>query len=111
LDVETTLTRLGGDRDLFAELAGFLLNDLPPLFRDLRSAVAAGDATKVRQHAHALKGLAAGCGGIRATHTAQAVENAGQAGDISQAASLIEPLDTELELLTLALRDYRASPA
>ncbi len=109
LDVEATLARLGGDADLFAELTGFLLHDLPPLFEKLRSAVAAGDAASVRQKAHAMKGLIAGCGGTRATHVAQAVENAGQEGDVAQAASLIEQLDTELDALTRALQDYRSA--
>jgi HPt (histidine-containing phosphotransfer) domain-containing protein len=109
LDVEATLARLGGDEVLFAELGGFLLHDLPPLFEELRGAVAESDAAGVRQKAHALKGLVAGCGGTRATHIAQAMENAGKEGDIAQAASLIEPLDTELEALIRALKDYRAS--
>jgi HPt (histidine-containing phosphotransfer) domain-containing protein len=107
LDVEGTLSRFGGDRDLFAELAGFLLDDLPTLFSNLRHAVANEDAASVRGTAHALKGLVAGCGGVRATHIAQTIENAGQQGDIPQAASLIEKLDAELQLLTRELRAYR----
>jgi HPt (histidine-containing phosphotransfer) domain-containing protein len=107
LDVESTLSRFGGDRDLFAELAGFLLDDLPTLFNNLRHAVASDDAASVRGTAHALKGLVAGCGGVRATHIAQAIENAGQQGDIALAAALIEKLDAELQLLTRELRAYR----
>jgi HPt (histidine-containing phosphotransfer) domain-containing protein len=110
LDVEGTLSRIGGDQDLFAELAGFLLDDLPPLFKNLRNAVATADAASVRGTAHALKGLVAGCGGVRATHVAQAIENAGQQGDIVHAALLIERLDSELQLLTRELRAYRSSP-
>ena len=108
LDVEGTLARLGGDHDLFAELAGLLLDDLPALFNDLRRAVASKDASNVRMTAHALKGLVAGCGGVRVEQIAQALENAGQSGDLSRADSLVESLDTELELLTGALRSYRA---
>ena len=107
LDLEGTLSRFGGDQDLFAELAGFLLDDLPPLFNSLRAAVATHDAASVRGTAHALKGLVAGCGGIRATHVAQAIETAGQQGDITRAASLIDSLDTELQLLTRELQAYR----
>ena len=108
LDVEGTLARFGGDEVLFAELAAFLLDDLPPLFNNLRHAVATQDAPSIRGTAHALKGLVAGCGGVRATHVAQAIETAGQQGDIARAASLLESLDTELQLLTRALRAYRA---
>ncbi|MEX2308925.1 MAG: Hpt domain-containing protein [Pirellulales bacterium] len=107
LDVEGTLARFGGDQDLFAELAGFLLDDLPPLFSNLRNAVATEDAASIRGTAHALKGLVAGCGGVRAAQIAQAVENAGQAADIDQAAGLMEPLHAELDLLTRELQAYR----
>jgi HPt (histidine-containing phosphotransfer) domain-containing protein len=109
LDVKGTLARFGGDEVLFAELAGFLLSDLPPLYQELRGAVTEGDAAEVRQHAHALKGLVAGCGGIRAAQVAQAVENAGQAGKITHAASLLDSLENELEQLTQALRAYSSS--
>jgi HPt (histidine-containing phosphotransfer) domain-containing protein len=107
LDVEGTLDRFGGDRDLYAELAGFLLDDLPPLFKNLRHAVATQDAASIRGTAHAIKGLVAGCGGIRATQVAQAMEDAGQQSDIGQAASLVETLNNELDQLMQALRAYR----
>lgn len=107
LDVEGTLARFGGDADLLAELAGFLLDDLPPVFSNLRQAVSSKDAARVRGTAHAIKGLVAGCGGVRATHVAQEIEDAGQRGDIARAAALIEPLDAELQQLTLELREFR----
>lgn len=107
LDIEGTLVRLGGDKKLFAELAGYLLEDTPRLFNDLRNAVTAKDAVAVRMSAHALKGLVAGCGGTRAAIAAQALESAGAAFDLSQAAILVETLKTELEFLTRALEAYR----
>lgn len=108
LDAEATLSRLGGDQDLFAELAGFLLHDVPPLLGDLRTAVATRDAAKVRKHAHALKGLVAGCGGTRATQVAQAIENAGQQGNIDRASSLVPSLNDEIQMLMGELRAYLA---
>src|SRR3972149_8852820 len=86
LDVEGTLARLGGDRELFAELAGYLLDDVPRLLGDVRAAVAAKDAAAVNMSAHALKGLVAGCGGGRAASVAQALEDAGPAFGLRQAA-------------------------
>jgi HPt (histidine-containing phosphotransfer) domain-containing protein len=106
LDVEGTLARFGGDRDLFIELAGFLLKDLPPLFGELKSAVQAQDATAIRRYAHALKGLVAGCGGVRAAHLAQTLENAGHSGQLSHTAETLDSLETEIGALTKALRDY-----
>lgn len=109
LDVEGTLARFGGDKKLFADLAGFLLDDMPTVFNNLRHAIATKDAGSVRGSAHALKGLCAGCGGIRAAHVAQDIEDAGQLGDIAQAVTLIESMENELQLLTQALKAYHAS--
>jgi HPt (histidine-containing phosphotransfer) domain-containing protein len=107
LDLEGTLARFGGDEELFAEMAGYLLEDAPRLSGDLQRAVEAKDATAVRMNAHALKGLLAGCGGVRASQVAQRLENAGQAFDLSQAAAIMETLKSEVDLLMRALKSYR----
>ena len=107
LDVQGTLDRFGGDTILFAEMADLLLEDLPSLFDELRAAVRSKDAIGVRERAHALKGLVAGCGGERATRVAQSLESAGQSEDLSQAPNLIESLAVELQALIRALRDFR----
>ena len=66
LDVEGTLARFGGDKQLFAEMAAIMLEDVPLLMADLRRALAANDAAATRMHAHAVRGLLNGCGGVRA---------------------------------------------
>jgi HPt (histidine-containing phosphotransfer) domain-containing protein len=105
LDLESALARLGGDRDLFAEMAGILLEDLPKLQDELHAAVAERDATAVRSKAHALKGLVAGCGGVRAASLAQSLEDAGHSSDLRQTDSLLSMLESELDRLTQALAD------
>src|SRR4029079_11231986 len=85
LDIEGTLARFGGDKDLFIEMSGMLLEDAPSLLVDLGQAVDAENAHNVRMRAHALKGLLLGCGGIRAARVAQSLENAGQSFDLRQA--------------------------
>jgi HPt (histidine-containing phosphotransfer) domain-containing protein len=106
LDLNAALARLGGDRELFAEMAGIVLEDAPQLFNELRAAVNAKDAPSVRAKAHALKGLVAGCGGVRATNAAQALEDAGHSGDLSRSNELAQSLQNELALLTRALQPY-----
>lgn len=108
LDVPGTLARLGGDKELFLEMAGFFAEDAPRLYNTLREAANAGDAKEVRMSAHALKGLIAGCGGVRAANAAQKVETAGQDGDLTHISSLVDSLGDELELLKQALLVYRA---
>jgi two-component system, sensor histidine kinase and response regulator len=109
LDVEATLTRLGGDQKLFAEMAGYALEDAPALLNELRTAVAEEDAGAVQTRAHALKGLAAGCGGVRTAQIAQALEDAGAASELDSAASLAESLQAELEQFLRALKQISES--
>jgi HPt (histidine-containing phosphotransfer) domain-containing protein len=108
LDIAGTLARFGGDKNLFVEMSGLLLEDAPGLVEDLGSAIDAQNAYDVRMHAHALKGLLLGCGGVRAAHIAQLLENAGQASDLCQAPLHFTTLRNEFELLRRALQQYRA---
>jgi HPt (histidine-containing phosphotransfer) domain-containing protein len=107
LDADGALARLGGDRQLFADMAGFFYEDAPRLYVELREAVKLRDAADIRMSAHALKGLVAGCGGIRAASAAQKVETAGHENDLTNIAPLVELLGEELELLRQALLAYR----
>src|SRR5215212_7242855 len=107
LDVDGTLARFGGDKELFIEMAGMLLEDAPSLVADLGRAVDAENAHDVRMRAHALKGLLLGCGGVRAAHIAQLLENAGHSSDLSQAGCHFATLQDEFQQLTHALEQYR----
>jgi HPt (histidine-containing phosphotransfer) domain-containing protein len=104
LDLEGALTRLGGDKALYGELAGFLFEDAPSLYKQLASAVAANDPEAVRSRAHALKGLVAGCGGVRTAKVAQQLENAGNTANLSQAKTLLADLKSELDELIRVLQ-------
>jgi HPt (histidine-containing phosphotransfer) domain-containing protein len=106
LDLEGALARLGGDKDLFADMAGFYLDDAPKLLAELQTALLEKNAAAVRMKAHALKGLVAGCGGERVREVAQAVEDAGNAGDLCGAETLLSTLQSELSSLTDALGEF-----
>ena len=108
LDIDGALARFGGDRELFIEMSGILLEDAPGLVTDLGRAVTAENAHDVRMRAHALKGLLLGCGGVRAAHIAQVLENAGQSADLRQASSQFATLQDEFAQLTRALEQYCA---
>src|SRR5688572_396799 len=107
LDVEGTLARFGGDSELFSEMAGFFLEDAQILYSDLCDAAGARDASTVRMKAHALKGVVAGCGDVRAAHAAKKVETAGEEGDLSRIYELVLALGDELKLLERAHLEYR----
>jgi len=89
-------------------MAAFFFDDAPRLYSELRAAVERHDAADVRMSAHALKGLVAGCGGVRTANAAQKVETAGQEDNLNNIEPLVENLGDELELLTQALEAYRA---
>jgi HPt (histidine-containing phosphotransfer) domain-containing protein len=108
LDLEGALARFDGDKQLFVEMADILLEDAPRLVMDLRSAVAANDATAVEAHAHALKGLLAGCGGVRAARISQSLEKAGKSQMLNDSPAMMESLEDEMAVLTKVLRNYRA---
>jgi HPt (histidine-containing phosphotransfer) domain-containing protein len=108
LDIDGTLARFGGDKELFLEMSSMLLEDAPGLVANLGDAVEAENAHDVRMRAHALKGLLLGCGGVRAAHIAQVLENAGQSSDLRQAPSQFAILQDEFEQLKRALQQYRA---
>lgn len=107
LDIDGTLARFGGDKELFIEMSGMLLEDAPGLLADLGRAVDSENAIDVRMRAHALKGLLLGCGGVRAAHVAQLLESDGQSSDLRQAPSRFATLQDEFKQLTRALEQYR----
>jgi HPt (histidine-containing phosphotransfer) domain-containing protein len=108
LDIAGTLSRFGGDESLFADMVRFVLDDAPPLYTKLRAAVETDDRAAIQMHAHALKGLIASCGGVRAANAAQRIESAVRSGAASETISLLESLGHELDQLEQALRAYRA---
>ena len=103
LDLRSALARLGGDEELYADMVQFLWEDSPSLLTQLEAAIASQDASTIQRAAHSLKGLIANCGGVRAAEAAQRLENAGAAGDVVDAAHLLEPLRQEMDQLKRAL--------
>jgi len=107
LDSRAAMTRLGGDADLYSDLIEFFLVDAPDLLRDLWHAIEADNAIEVRMKAHALKGLIAGCGGVRAVGVAQLIENTAESGDPEELPSLAQTLEAEIDALIQLLLPHR----
>lgn len=108
LDVQGTLTRFGGDEQLFTEMTSMLLEDAPVLFSELESAVADKNAAAIRMKAHAIKGVLSGCGGVRASQVAQLLEDAGNSGELDETPRQIQSLEAELASLIDAIHAYRS---
>jgi HPt (histidine-containing phosphotransfer) domain-containing protein len=107
LDSRAAVTRLGGDAELYSDLIEFFLVDAPDLLKDLWRAIEADNTAEVRMKAHALKGLIAGCGGVRAVGVAQLIENTAQSGDPEELPSLAQTMESEIDALIQLLLPHR----
>ncbi|HEY3789802.1 MAG TPA: response regulator, partial [Urbifossiella sp.] len=103
LDRESAIDRLGGDRELFDEVAALFSVDAPTLLEELRSALGAGDAVRLKRAAHTLKGSAGYVGGEPAAAAAQALEAIAASGSLDTASEAFELLERELDRLISAL--------
>jgi HPt (histidine-containing phosphotransfer) domain-containing protein len=108
LDIRGALARLDGDEDLLVDLMGFFLEDSSRLLAQLSAAVAAADATEIRMTAHALKGLVAGCGGVRAAAAAKRLEIAAESRNLRDIPALAAALTTEIETVRCEAQGYLA---
>jgi two-component system sensor histidine kinase/response regulator len=82
LDREAVMRRLGGDRELFADVTRLFLEDCPVRVAAIKAAIDAHDADGLRTAAHALKGVAANL----------------SAGGLFEAARFLEGLGAESRL-------------
>lgn len=107
-DVESTMRRLAGDKELFREFVDYFHEDSPKLLTALRGSLTIDDAAAVQRAAHSLKGLAANFGAQRCAEAALQLEEAGAAGDLQKAGRLFSQLEGEVARLVEALAEYRA---
>lgn len=110
IDVDASMQRLAGDRELFAELAQMFSEDAPQLLEKLDRSIAAGDAATTRRAAHSLKGLAANFGARPCVSAALELELAGKTDQLDDAPQLLAALKSAVSALEAALLPY-FSPA
>jgi HPt (histidine-containing phosphotransfer) domain-containing protein len=108
LDRQAFLRTLRGDTALAAALAALFLNECPRQLDAVRQAVAAGDAKKIEQTAHLLRGSVGNFMASEATAAAARLEACGRTGDLTQAAGALRTLEAAIERLTPALREITA---
>jgi len=97
LDVDESLSRLGGDHDLLQELYAAFAEDAPKKIRDLKTANEDHDMVQIMKRAHAIKGSASAIGAIRSRELASALEAAARDEDAKQIKSLFALLLAELK--------------
>jgi CheY-like chemotaxis protein len=110
LDREAALERAGGDAELLGELADLFLAECPKLMAEVHQAVRAGDASRLRRSAHALKGSVSNFGAAEATAAAQHLEQMGRRQDLSGAEEAWAALQQAMRRLEPALAGLRPAP-
>ena len=92
--------------ELLLELAPMLLEDAPEMLKSLNLAIGAGNAQKVKELAHTLKGSCASMGIAGLAAICQEIENMGQANDMALASVRLEHAQAEYEQVKLVLGSY-----
>ena len=104
IDLKRLLERVGGDTRALAEVARIFLADAPRRLKEIRRAVAQGDARALRAAAHALKGAVANFAAPAATEAALELQKIGDAAEMEEAPAALERLVTELKAVRRELR-------
>jgi two-component system, sensor histidine kinase and response regulator len=103
-DSAELVDRVGGDRELIAELVRRFLEDCPARLAAIASAIEHGDAESVRSAAHALKGAAATVAVTAVFEAAQMLERVAAERRVDAMAAAWRALSTEVSLALDALR-------
>jgi len=103
LDRATAIERLGGDEDLFAELAGLFRVEGVRMMQEIRQSISAGDPAAIQRTAHGLKGAAGYLGGNRVAEAAHKLELIGASRDLAAAPEVLLQLEEEIDRLLSAL--------
>jgi len=106
LDKDAALTRAGDDRELLCELAELFLRECPRLMGDIRSAIADGDASRLKCAAHSLKGSIDNFAAKSAFEVASRLELSARRGNLSGAMELYNMLEKEMNRLKPVLTAF-----
>ena len=109
-DREAAMERLGGDAELFVEVAQLFVADAPKMLDELRQSIAAADAAGVRLRAHGLKGAAGYLAASATVEAAQILERDAASGDLSRATESFARIESAVERLITDLQREIAEP-
>ena len=98
-NADVLLERLGGDTQLYDEIIGVFLQDVPKQIRALDDAINQGDAIIVHRQAHTLNGASANIGAVGLGEVAFQLERASEKQDLSQAVGILDCVKTEFNRL------------
>ena len=105
IDRVAVLDFMDNDEELLRTMIGIYFEEYPPKLADLQQAITAGDADRVGQIAHALKGMIATWHMRDAVETITALQDKGFEGDLATAPDLYERLVGNIGALNAELEN------
>ena len=95
-DRKALLTAFDNDWEFLKETVGMFISDYPAMMTAIRDAIDSGDATRLRQTAHALKGMVGNFQAGQSAATAAELEEKGRRSDLEHADIDLKALETEM---------------
>jgi CheY-like chemotaxis protein len=99
IDMESAMTRFGGDREFYHELIGDFLSYVPGKITALEEALRMRDIENVQGYAHSIKGAAGNLSARKVFSTALRIESKAGDGVLTDVPQLIEELKSEVARL------------
>jgi HPt (histidine-containing phosphotransfer) domain-containing protein len=109
-NLPAALDRVGGDRQLLRELGELCLANIPGWLADVRSALAARDAVRLRRAAHTIKGAVGSIGGDEAAAACGRLEERGRASLFEGIGPDVVAVEQALARLESVLRQVEPDP-
>src|ERR1019366_4719707 len=81
---DQVLARVGGDRELLAEISRLFVDDAPRHLEQISAAIEARDGESLRRAAHGLKGAAANFDADGVVNAARELEDIGRSGKFGE---------------------------
>ena len=107
-DWDGLLQRLMGDEDFAKEIIDDFLKQIPDNLFALKNALNNKDLVLVKREAHIIKGASGNVGALVLQKIAEQVEIFGEEKDFVKIRSLVEELDTQLEVLKNILAEPKS---
>ncbi|MDX2512985.1 MAG: Hpt domain-containing protein, partial [Desulfobacterales bacterium] len=103
-DLSKAMEVVLGKKELFQEIVGVFLEQLPNYMDEIKAGIADNDDHALEQAAHSLKGSVGNFFAAEAHAAAYRLEKLGQEGKVESAAGALLKLEAELSVLTAELK-------
>ncbi|MBD3419180.1 MAG: hypothetical protein GF398_03580 [Chitinivibrionales bacterium] len=89
IDKQRALGEMGGDLEIYDEVAAAYLEETPRLLQELSADIANGDATSLERHAHSLKSTSRTVGAMLLGSHAEKLEFGARRANLENPASML----------------------